>query len=123
MVPGVLAKAAARFEAVAETAGREQADTRALTLQQGVGRDGGAVQEKLAVAEEIRQCQPKGLARGVQCRNHAFARVVRNRRHLEHIRAAFAVGDHEVRKRAADIDADAPRWRLNAGGHGPSPIR
>ena len=109
VIPRILAQAAPRFEAVAETLRRQQANPRPLAFEQGVGGHGGAVQEKLAVAQELcHRLVERGAGRNQRI-DHALARIGGHRRHLEHVGAALAVGNDKIGERAADIDADAPR--------------
>ena len=117
MIPRVFAQASAGFETVAETVGRQQADSRTLAFQKSVGCYGRPMQKKLAVAEEFLHWLVQLCARCGQRIDDALARVGGNRRHFEHIGAAVAVGHYEIGKRPTDIDANAP-WRcLDSDGH------
>ena len=110
VIPRILAQATAGFETVAEPPGGQQADARALAFEQRVGGNRGAMQEELAIAEKLFHRLVERGAGGIQRRDHAFAGIGGYRRDLEHIGPPLTVGNNQIGKRAADIDADAPGW-------------
>ncbi len=92
----------ADLENVAEALGGDEADTRALAFQHGIGRDGGAVRE--AGDRARRHAQAAGDL--VERSDHRAAGLGANRRHLEDVTCGRRAQDH-VRERAADVDTDA----------------
>ena len=97
--------AAAQLQHVAEAPRGDQPDLRQLALQQGVGGDGGAVDD----GGDVRQrCAGFGN-RG----QHAEGLVFRGRGHLGDARLPIGAHQYQVREGPAHIDAD------NMPRHGP----
>ena len=102
---------AGELDQVAEALGRDQRGARAAALEQRVGGDRHPVRERGHVA---------GLDR-LQRAHHTLGLIVGRARHLAR-RDAGSVEGHEVRERAAHIDADSDHLRpistKMALGHG-----
>ncbi len=106
LLPGQIVKRghakAANFQDIAEAVRGDQSGLDAPAFQNGVGSDGGAV-------DNLGNCRGGDCAAPEhhrQALGDAAAVVVRRRGHFQ--RQGFAVGgqEHHVGKRAADIDAD-----------------
>ena len=106
-VVAVVLQPLAHLDDVAVALGGQQAEPRALVLQQRVGRHRGAVDDALGLGEQRGAAVPEPGGERGQPVEHADRRVVRGRRHLGQRRPAGRVDRDEIGKRAADIDADA----------------
>ena len=94
---------AADVDDVAVAGGRDHAGLGAVVLQHRVGRDRGAVED---VGDGVRR-RAAPLAERGDARRRALRRIVRRGGHLvNRALARLAVGDDEIGKGAADIDAD-----------------
>ena len=83
---------------VAEALGRHVGDARALALEDGVGRHRGAEPDVADV---------RGRVEAPEAAENSFVGVVGRRQDLPDVdRPGFRIVAHEIRERAADIDAD-----------------
>jgi len=90
------------FEHVLEARGGEDGRHRALLLEDGVGGDGGAVDEAFDVAG-LGPGDGEDAAHGGV---NALEQVLRRAGHLRERELAIAVERHDVGERAADVHAD-----------------
>ena len=106
---GDAARAAHDVDRVLVALGRDQADLRALALDQRVGADGRAMrQDRDPLAEGVeRQLEP--LGRNLHGGKHAAGEVARCRGGLGGGDVAGAVEDDAVGEGAADVDTDEIR--------------
>ena len=91
---------AAELDDVLEAAGGDEHRARAVALEQRVGRDGGAVRERL----DLPGVRAGLLQRRLDGGEHALRLVLRRRRRLRRDQPAPG-GDDGVREGAADVDA------------------
>ena len=98
------------LEHVLEALGGEHGGDRALLLEDGVGGDGGAVDEALDVGRPRAGQREHAGDRGAD----ALEEILGRARHLGEREAARVVEGHDVGEGAADVDADlhrGPPWR------------
>jgi len=107
VVPHVRAQAAADLEAVAKAVGGDQADPGALALEQRVGRDGRAVDQPLAVAQQRGGVPAECTRRTGNRIEHPFGGIARCAGRLERQDATALVRHHQIGEGAADVHADA----------------
>jgi hypothetical protein len=88
------------------TFGREQANPRALLLQERVGRDRGAVDDALGLREQPICRQAQRLCQAREAREDADRGIPGCRGDLGERGAAGGVDRDQVGEGAADIDAD-----------------
>ena len=105
----VRAGGAPDLEKIAEPAGRDQGDVRALGLEEGVGDDGGGVGE-----EGDRVGRDAVLVhRGAGALDDRRPEIARRRRHLGDPRPSACLVEHrDVRERPPDVDPDPPSHPL-----------
>ena len=118
MVELVLAQPPADLERVPEPLRCDEADRRALGLEHGVGRNGGAMHEQGTRFEKLTYRSIQVGGEPLQRRDDAAAGVNWDRGDLGDPRRAVGIGEHEVGERAADVYADPPGWGWSASFHG-----
>ena len=89
------------------TLGGQQAKLRPFVFQQRVGRDGGAVDDAVGLAEQGGAIETEAFGQPGQPVQHAERRVLRGRGHLRKRRHAGRIDRDQIGEGAADIDADA----------------
>ncbi len=108
---------------VLEAGGGQEAEPGALLLQDGVGGDGGAVDE----AGDLRGRLPAHLEESLDAAPHPLDEVGRRRGHLGEVHGLLALEADHVGERPADVDADAQHGRSPVGLSGedtpPTPSR
>ena len=122
MVPWVLALAAANFDGIAKTLGRDHADLGALALQDRVGGDRGAVREQGDAAEKRRGVDAFRDSRGFDGGENTACRIGGNGWHLMDHNTSAVIDDDHVGERSADIHAEtesasAIGWRHRSDFH------
>ena len=105
-IVAVRLQALAHFQHIAVALGRQQADRGALALQDGVGRDRGAVHDALGPAEQGRKVEAHRPGQPFQPVQHPGGLVRGRRGRLGDPGLALAVHGDEVGKGAAYVDAD-----------------
>ena len=105
-VPDVFLEAAAVFDLVAETLGGDEAGESAVHLDQGVVGDGGAVDDGVALTQEVAEFEAFLLRQLAEPFHHAQRAVLRGGQvFVQHHFVAFE--KREVGESAADVDANA----------------
>ena len=87
--------------------GRQQPDPRPLALQQGVGRNRGAVDDAFGRGQQCRAVDAERLRQPGEPVEHSLRWVIRGGGHLFQNRATGVVDRDEIGKGASDIDPDA----------------
>src|SRR5207253_2413813 len=105
-VVAVVLEPLSHLDHVAVARGRQQADPRALALEEGVGGDRGAVDHALGLAEERRHVVAERPREQLEALQHALRGVGRRRGGLGERDAAGVVDRDQVREGPADVDAD-----------------
>jgi hypothetical protein len=106
-VVAVVLEPLAHLDDVAVALGGEHADGRALSLEQGVGRDGGAVHDHLRLGQEPSTVERDLGGEQVEPVHHTDRRVRWRGSRLRERNASFVVHRDQIRERAADVDPDA----------------
>ena len=86
--------------------GGEQAELRALALEQRVGRDRGAVDDALSGAKKRSPVNAERAGKQLQSSEHADRLIPRCRSGLGNHGATVVVDGNEIGERAAHVDAD-----------------
>ena len=97
----------AHFEDIPVPLGGEQAELRALALQQRIGRDGGAVNDALGRAEERGPVDAERFGDQLQSGEHADGLILWGRGRFRGRDPSAVVDGDEVGERASDVDADS----------------
>ena len=105
----------AHLQDVAMPFGGEQAEPRALALEQRIGRDGGAVDDALGRAEERSAIDSERCGKQLQSLQNADRLVPWGRCGFCGRDSTRVVDGDEIGERAADVDSDAKACR--SGGH------
>jgi hypothetical protein len=106
-IVAVVLQTFAHLDDVAMARGRQQAELRALALDQRVGRHRRAVDDALGIGEQGREIAAERLRQQAQPVHDPFGRIGRGRGGLGQDRPAALVDRDEIGEGAADIDADA----------------
>ena len=109
MRPRIVALTPADFERITEPLGRQQTRASALAFKHGIGGDRRAMDERRAAIEQRAGVEPLCRGRTREGLDHTLAGVRRDRRYLIDMKLLHRPNQHQVGKRAADVDADAPR--------------
>src|SRR5262245_58819549 len=86
--------------------GGQEADLGALVLEERVGRDRRAVHDPLGPGEQRGPVDAERLRQASEALHQADRLVGRRRGHLGYRDPALRIDGHEVRERAANVDAD-----------------
>ena len=105
-VIAILLQAFAHLEDVAMAFGGEHAHLRALALEQRIGRDRGAVDDALGIAQQLAPRRAEPARQLVQPLEQAEPGIRRRGRGLGAGRLSVRVDRHQVGEGAADVDAD-----------------
>ena len=76
MVPRILSRSAANFETVAKALGHQQPDPGAGVLENGVGSDGRAVNQQIAIGDDLTERDRHRAGGLLDGGKHALCRVV-----------------------------------------------
>ena len=96
----------AHLEHVAVALGREEADPGALALDEGVGRDGHAVHDRLGAVEEVGKRRPERLGESGERLQNPDGLVGRGARGLREHHPSVLIDRDHVRERAAHVHPD-----------------
>ena len=106
-IVAVVLQPLAHLDDIAMAFGGQQPDARPFALQQGVGRDRGAVDDALGVGQQRRAVPAQPFRQQLQAVENPDRRITGGRRDLFQGRPAEIVDRNKIGKGAADIDADA----------------
>jgi len=86
--------------------GGEEPDLRALALEQRIGRDGRAMNDRFGAREELGKVDAELIGQEPEPVEEAFGRIGRRRGALGDGERALLVDGDEVGEGAADVDPD-----------------
>jgi hypothetical protein len=87
--------------------GGEEPDLRSLTLEQRVGRDGRAVDDRIGLREQVVKVRAELGRQQPEAGDQPLGGIRRRRGALGDRERAVLVDDNQVGERAADVDPDA----------------
>ena len=108
-IVAIVLETLAHLDDVAVALGRQETDLGSLALEQRVGGDGGAVDDRFGLGEEPAQIRRQLCGQQRQAIDQADGRIRRRRGALGDRERALRVDRDQVGERAADVDADPVR--------------